>query len=123
MNFVFLMMLGGAYYGAADVGAALAIADQIEDGDPASAFRAFSAAGERLAATGDDALAAGAAPARVRRTDRRRTTCSPGKRSIPARAGMLNTYAKLRAVRSVPPAEQAPDSRPPARVVCKAHLD
>jgi len=28
MNFVFLMMLGGAYYGAADVGAALAIADQ-----------------------------------------------------------------------------------------------
>ena len=58
-NFVFLTMLGGAYYGVADVGACLAIADQIQDGDAASAVQAMTAAGERLAAIADQAAAAG----------------------------------------------------------------
>ena len=58
-NFVFNMMLGGAYYGLADVGPCLAIADQITDGDAASAVQAMAAAGERYAAIADQALAAG----------------------------------------------------------------
>src|SRR6516162_5699855 len=33
MNYVFQEMLGGAYYRTADIGACLAIADQIVDGD------------------------------------------------------------------------------------------
>src|SRR5215204_5267200 len=49
-NFVFHNMLGGAYYGVAEVGTCLAIADQITDGDAASAFRAMTAAGDRFAA-------------------------------------------------------------------------
>src|SRR4051812_21922456 len=60
LNFEFLMMLGGAYYRLADVGTCLAIADQITyDGDAAAAVRAMTAAGDRLAAIGDQALAAG----------------------------------------------------------------
>src|SRR6476619_846675 len=60
LNFEFLMMLGGAYYHLADVGTCLAIADQITyDGDAAAAVRALTAAGERLGAEGDEALAAG----------------------------------------------------------------
>ena len=58
-NFVFLTMLGGAYYQVADVGACLAIAAQIQDGDAASAVQAMTEAGERLAAIGDQAAAAG----------------------------------------------------------------
>ncbi|HZS01572.1 MAG TPA: hypothetical protein VFE37_22840 [Chloroflexota bacterium] len=58
-NFVFLNMLGGAYYGAADIGACLAIADQITDGDSASAVQAMTAAGDRLAAIAEQAAAAG----------------------------------------------------------------
>ena len=59
LNFVFLIALGGAYYQVADVGTCLAIADAIPDSDFGSAFRAFSAAGERFAAEADAALAAG----------------------------------------------------------------
>jgi hypothetical protein len=59
LNFVFLIVLGGAYDRVADVGACLAIADQIEDGDAASAYAAFAAAGERLAGIAEDAAAAG----------------------------------------------------------------
>jgi hypothetical protein len=58
-NFVFNMMLGGAFYGIADVGVCLAIADQITDGDDASAVAAMTAAGERYTALADQALAAG----------------------------------------------------------------
>jgi hypothetical protein len=57
-NFTFLIALGGAYYRAADVGTCLAIAARIEDGDPASAFEAFSNAGARLEAIADAAAAA-----------------------------------------------------------------
>lgn len=59
LNFVFLIVLGGAYDRVADVGACLAIADRIEDGDAASAYEAFAAAGERLAASAESAAAAG----------------------------------------------------------------
>jgi hypothetical protein len=60
INFEFLMMLGGAYYRLADIGTCLAIADEITyEGDAAAAVRAMTAAGERLAAIGDQALAAG----------------------------------------------------------------
>jgi hypothetical protein len=60
LNFEFLMMLGGAYYRLADVGTCLAIADEITyDGDAAAAVRAMTAAADRLAAFGDQALAAG----------------------------------------------------------------
>src|SRR3974377_872407 len=41
INYVFQVMLGGAYYRAADIGACLAIADQIVDGNRPSAFRAL----------------------------------------------------------------------------------
>src|SRR5262249_14467215 len=60
LNFEYLMMLGGAYYRLADVGTCLAIADEITfEGDAAAAVRAMTAAAERLAAFGDQALAAG----------------------------------------------------------------
>ncbi len=59
LNYVFLTVLGGAYYRAADVGACLALADQVRDGDLASAVAAFTAAGDRLAATADAAATAG----------------------------------------------------------------
>ena len=59
INFVFLMVLGGAYDRVADVGACLAIADRIEDGDAGTAYEAFAAAGERLAAIAGTAAAAG----------------------------------------------------------------
>ena len=59
INFVFLIVLGGAYDRVADVGACLAIADQITDGDAASAYDAFTAAGARLAAIAETAAAAG----------------------------------------------------------------
>ena len=51
MNYIFLQMLGGAYYRVADIGACLAIADQIVDGDRPSALRALLVAGDRLSAT------------------------------------------------------------------------
>ncbi len=50
INDVFQRMLGAAYYRAADIGACLAIADQIIDGDRPSALRALLAAGDRLSA-------------------------------------------------------------------------
>ena len=60
INFEFLMMLGGAYNRLADVGACLAIADQVGyDGDAAAFVTATTAAADRLAAAGDQALAAG----------------------------------------------------------------
>ena len=59
LNFQFLAMLGIAYDRAADVGACLAIADQIDETRPATAVAALTAAGERLAAQGDAAAAAG----------------------------------------------------------------
>ena len=59
LDFVFMIVLGGAYDRVADVGACLAIADQIEDGDARSAHDAFAAAGARLAGIAEQALAAG----------------------------------------------------------------
>jgi hypothetical protein len=59
LNFVFLIVLGGAYDRAADVGACLAIADRIEDGNAASAFAAFTQAGARLATMAEGAATAG----------------------------------------------------------------
>jgi hypothetical protein len=58
-NVTFLIALGGAYYRAADVGTCLAIAAKIDDGDAASAFKAFSSAGATLEAHADLAAAAG----------------------------------------------------------------
>ena len=52
-------MLGGAYYRAADIGACLAIADQIVDGDRPSALRALLVAGDRLSAVAETAAANG----------------------------------------------------------------
>lgn len=54
-----LGVLGCAYYRAADVGAVFAIADQIEDGNTASAFAALTKAAARVKAEADAALAAG----------------------------------------------------------------
>ena len=59
INFVFLIALGGAYDRVADVGACLAIAGQIEDGNAGSAYDAFTAAGARLAAIADEAARGG----------------------------------------------------------------
>jgi dienelactone hydrolase len=47
-EYIFLCLLGLAYDGGVDVGSCLAIAEQIVDGDAASAFQAFIAAGARL---------------------------------------------------------------------------
>ena len=47
-NYVFQILLGGAYYRVAEVGTCLAIAEQIVDGDSASAFKAMIVAGDRL---------------------------------------------------------------------------
>jgi hypothetical protein len=59
LEFVFLIALGGAYDRVADVGACLAIADRIEDGDARSAHDAFAAAGARLAAIAAQSAAGG----------------------------------------------------------------
>ncbi len=60
INFEFLNMFGGAYNHLADVGTCLAIADQVGyDGDAAAFVAATTAAGDRQAAIGDEALAAG----------------------------------------------------------------
>src|ERR1700736_3476942 len=53
INYVFQVMLGGAYYRAGDIGSCLAIADQIVDGDRPSAFRALLVAGDRLSAVAE----------------------------------------------------------------------
>ena len=58
-NYVFALLLGSSYYKAADTGACLAIADQIIDGDRASAFRALAVAADRLSRIAADAEAAG----------------------------------------------------------------
>lgn len=58
-NYIFLGTIGPAYYHLADVGACFAIADEIEDGDSASAVAAFTAAGDRLADIAARAAAAG----------------------------------------------------------------
>jgi hypothetical protein len=59
MNFVFLGMFGAAYYGVAEVGTALAIIDQTEDGNAASAFAALTSTGERVRERAEAALAGG----------------------------------------------------------------
>jgi hypothetical protein len=59
INFVFQVMLGGAYYRTADIGACLAIADQIIDGDRPSALRALLIAGDRFSAMAETAAASG----------------------------------------------------------------
>ena len=59
LNYVFLIMLGGTYYRAAEVGECLAIAAQITDGDAASVVQALTTAGERVAALADKGFAAG----------------------------------------------------------------
>ncbi|MBV9323602.1 MAG: hypothetical protein JO352_07460 [Chloroflexi bacterium] len=59
LNYNLLTLLGFARYGLVDVGSALAVASQITDGDPSSAVRAFTAAGDQFAAIGDASLAAG----------------------------------------------------------------
>jgi len=53
INYVFQVMLGGAYYRTADIGTCLAIADQIIDGDRPSALRALLVAGDRLSAVAE----------------------------------------------------------------------
>jgi len=58
-NYSFLTLLGAAYERLTDVGTALAVADQIHDGDAASAVAALTNEGERLAGIADAALAAG----------------------------------------------------------------
>jgi dienelactone hydrolase len=59
INFVFLIALGGTYERVADVGACLAIAEQIKDGDARTAYEAFAGAGARLAAIAETAVASG----------------------------------------------------------------
>ncbi len=59
INYVFQAMLGSAYYRAADIGTCLAIADQIIDGDWASALRALLVAGDKFSAVADAAAANG----------------------------------------------------------------
>lgn len=59
LNFSFLTMLGLTYDRAADIGACLAIADQIDETKPASAVAALTSAGDRLAAQAEAAAAAG----------------------------------------------------------------
>ncbi len=54
-DYVFQHMLGAAYYRAADIGACLAIADRIIDGDRPSALRALLVAGDRLSAIAETA--------------------------------------------------------------------
>jgi dienelactone hydrolase len=58
-NYVFQELLGGAYYRAADIGACLAMADQIVDGDRLSALRALLVAGDRLSTTAATSAAHG----------------------------------------------------------------
>jgi pimeloyl-ACP methyl ester carboxylesterase len=53
INYVFQVLLGGAYYRTADIGTCLAIADQIVDGDRSSALRALLVAGDRLSAAAE----------------------------------------------------------------------
>jgi Prolyl oligopeptidase family len=59
LNYTFLILLGSAVYQLAEVGACLAIADHIQDGNAASAFQALVVAGDRLAGLADEAAAAG----------------------------------------------------------------
>ncbi len=59
MNFVLLNTLGQCAYGFGDVGTTLAIFDQIEDGNAASAFNAMTAMGYRIMKQADVARAAG----------------------------------------------------------------
>jgi dienelactone hydrolase len=59
MNFVLLNALGQAALGMGDVGTTLAIFDQIEDSNDASAFNALTGAGYRIRAQADTARAAG----------------------------------------------------------------
>jgi hypothetical protein len=59
LNFEFLNLLGGAYYGVSEVGACLAIVDQARDGTAKSAVAALLGMGRRLAAVGEQAAASG----------------------------------------------------------------
>jgi pimeloyl-ACP methyl ester carboxylesterase len=58
-NYIFQILLGSVYYRVAEVGTCLAIAEQIVDGDPASAFKACIVAGDRLSGIAQKAEAAG----------------------------------------------------------------
>ena len=59
MNFIFLIVLGGVYYGVGDVGTALAMINEVVDGDSGSAYAALNAYGERAYSAADSALKAG----------------------------------------------------------------
>ena len=60
LNYNFLTLLGFARYGLVDIGSALAVANQVTDGDPSSVVNTFtSAGGDQFAAVGDAALAPG----------------------------------------------------------------
>jgi alpha-beta hydrolase superfamily lysophospholipase len=59
MNFIFLIVLGGTYYGVGDVGTALAMIHEVVDGDSGSAYAALNAYGERAYSAADSALKAG----------------------------------------------------------------
>src|ERR1700727_2960157 len=59
MNFILLNTIGQCAYGIGDVGTTLAMFDQIEDGNPASAFNAMNAMGSKILKQADAARAAG----------------------------------------------------------------
>ncbi len=59
LNYIFQIMLGGAYYRVADVGTCLVVGDQLVSGDTAGAFKAMIAAGDRLTGIAAAAEAAG----------------------------------------------------------------
>ena len=58
-NYIFQILLGSAYYRVAEMGTCLAVAQQIVDGDPASAFKAMIVAGDRLAGIAQEAETSG----------------------------------------------------------------
>jgi hypothetical protein len=55
MNFIFQIVLGAAYFGVGDPGTVLAMIDQVEDGDPASAYTTLTAYAARARAAADAA--------------------------------------------------------------------
>jgi hypothetical protein len=59
LNFEFLNLLGGAYYGVSEVGACLEIADQAKDGTAKSAVAALLSMGRRMAGIAEQAAASG----------------------------------------------------------------
>jgi dienelactone hydrolase len=59
MNFIFLNVLGGTYFGAGDAGTFLAMVDRVEDGNSASAYASLMNYGTHALAAADAARAAG----------------------------------------------------------------